>query len=572
MTMIKKYGTYLAVLVTGLVLGYFFFGNSDEPAKEHRHEVGSEDSGMWTCSMHPQIMLPEKGNCPLCGMDLIPSETGSGLALQMNQFKMSEEALALSNIETITVGTGELQNNKLTLSGKITANEKTNGIQTTVFDGRIEKLNVNYVGQYVKKGQLLGYIYSPDLYLAQDKLLTSASYKDSHQKLYDAARNTLGLWKMTDEQIDEVLRTKKPMMKFPIYADVSGTVTEVFATEGNWYKIGDPLYKVSNLYTVWAVFDVYENQLSALKQGQNITIVSNAFSDELQAKISFIEPVLNDALRTVSVRVTLNNKNQLLKPGMFVQGQVEVTDDEQVLTVPKSAVLWTGKRSLVYVKPNPDLPVFEMAEVTLGNSLGNSYVILNGLSNGDEVVTNGTFTVDAAAQLQGKKSMMSSRMSVKNEDALMDGHKGAMHFKGDFKNKFTKVIHVYIDLKDALVATDAHKSVKSANVLLSQLNDIDHKMLEGAVQISFDRIKENAMHISETTDIKMQRQHFKPLSENMVAITSNFSDLDQPVYVQFCPMADDNKGGNWLSFQDQVRNPYFGDMMMTCGSVTKTIQ
>ena len=568
--MIKKYGTYLAVLAIGLVLGYFIFGNSDGDTEEHAHEVVSENTVMWTCSMHPQIMLPEKGDCPLCGMDLIPSETGS--SLMANQFKMSEEALALANIETITVGTGDLQNNKLTLSGKITANEKTNGIQTTVFDGRIEKLNVNYVGQYVKKGQQLGYIYSPELYLAQDKLLTSASYKDSHQKLYDAARNTLGLWKLTDEQIDEVLRTKKPMMKFPIYSDVSGTVTEVFATEGNWYKVGDPLYKVSNLYTVWAVFDAYENQLTALQQGQNITIVSNAFNDELQAKISFIEPVLNDALRTVSVRVTLNNKDQLLKPGMFVQGQVEVADTGQVLTVPKSAVLWTGKRSLVYVKPDPDLPVFEMAEVTLGNAIGNSYVILSGLSNGDEVVANGTFTVDAAAQLQGKKSMMSSKRPVKNEEVMMDGHTNAMHFKGDFKNKFTKAIHAYIDLKDALVATDANKSAERAKVLLSRLNEIDHTMLEEAVQIPFEKIKEKVMHISETTDIKLQRQHFKPLSEGMVAIASNFSDLDQPIYVQFCPMADGNKGGNWLSFQDQVRNPYFGDMMLTCGSVTKTIQ
>ena len=292
----------------------------------------------------------------------------------------------------------------------------------------------------------------------------------------------------------------------------------------------------------------------------------------MQAKISFIEPVLNDALRTVSVRVTLNNKDQLLKPGMFVQGQVEVADDEQVLTVPKSAVLWTGKRSLVYIKPNPDLPVFEMTEVTLGNAIGNSYVILSGLSNGDEVVVNGTFTVDAAAQLQGKKSMMSNKMSVKTDEVMMDGHTDAMHFKGDFINKFMKAIHVYIDLKDALVATNADKSMEKAKVLLSQLNEIDNTMLEEAVQIPLENIKTNAKHISETNDIKVQRQHFKPLSEGMVGITSNFSDLDQPIYVQFCPMADGNKGGNWLSFQDQVRNPYFGDMMLTCGSVTKTIQ
>lgn len=569
--MIKKYGIYLGILTIGLVLGYFIFGNSDSHIEEDHGMESSVNESMWTCSMHPQIMLSEKGDCPLCGMDLVPSETGFTVA--ENQFQMSEQALALANIETTTVGMGELENNTLTLSGKITANEKTNGIQTTVFDGRIEKLNVNYVGEYVKKGQQLGSIYSPELYLSQDKLLTSASYKDSHQKLYDAARNTLGLWKMTDEQIEEVLATKKPMINFPIYADVSGTVTEIMAAEGNWYKQGDPLYKVSNLYTVWAVFDAYENQLSALEPGQNITISSSAINGQnLKAKISFIEPIVSNTRRTVAVRVTLNNKDGLLKPGMFVNGQVEVDKDEQVLTVPKSAVLWTGKRSLVYVKPNPDLPVFEVAEVTLGNALGNSYSILDGLSNGDEVVTHGTFTVDAAAQLQGKKSMMAMRENLSEGNKKIDDNSKSLHFNGDFSKKFTKVLHAYIALKDALVETDAKTSKLKAGILLQELNSFDGGMLNEASQVYIQKIKENVAGISNTTDIKKQRAFFKPLSENMLGIASNLNGLDQPIYVQFCPMADGNKGASWLSLQDKVRNPYFGDMMLTCGSVTKTIQ
>lgn len=568
--MIKKYSIYIGILAIGLLLGYFIFGNSGRH-DENEHPITSVEGNLWTCSMHPQIALPEKGDCPLCGMTLVTTQTGG--SLMGNQFEMSEEALALANIETTVVGVGGLENSTLTLSGKITANEKTNGVQTTLFDGRIEKLNVNYVGEYVKKGQQLGVIYSPELYLAQDKLLTSASYKDSHQKLYAAARNTLGLWKMTDEQIEEVLRSKTPMVNFPIYSDVSGTVTEIMVAEGNWYKQGDPLYKVSNLYSVWAVFDAYESQLSMLAQGQPITISSNAFKGrDLEAKISFIEPIVDKARRTVSVRVTLNNKDGFLKPGMFVNGRVEVSDAQHVLSVPKSAVMWTGKRSLVYVRPNPDLPVFEMTEVTLGDAIGESYIVLDGLLNGDEVVTYGAFTVDAAAQLQGKKSMMTKEHHPSSKNKLMGDASKAMSFGHDFEQEFTAVISVYIQLKDALVASDAAQSQDRAAKLVAEMNALKGAMLNTPIKNHIQKITDGAKAISETSDIKKQREQFKPLSESMVVVASNFDDLDYPIYVQFCPMADGNKGAPWLSLQDQVRNPYFGDMMLTCGSVTKVIQ
>ena len=403
--MIKKYGTYIAVLIIGLAIGYLLFGTENStkrPANNPEKEVASH----YTCSMHPQVNKTEKGACPMCGMALI-AIAGAENTLGPKEFQMTERAMALANIETITVGIGDVKNNSLVLSGRITTNEKTNAVQTTIFDGRIEKLNVNYVGEYVKKGQQIGLVFAPEMYAAQDKLLTSVSYKDSHEKLWNYARNTLGVWKMTDEQISQVLKSGKPIMNFPLTADVSGTVTEVIASEGKFYKEGDPLYRVSNLYTVWAVFDAYENQISLLNMGQDITITSTSFEGrKLQAKISFIEPILDPLRRTVSVRVTLNNKEQLLKPGMFVEGTVKVDGAGQVLTVPKTAVLWTGKRSLVYLKPDRDKPIFEMVEVTLGNVTGDSYIILEGLSPGNEVVVNGTFTVDAAAQLQGKKSMM----------------------------------------------------------------------------------------------------------------------------------------------------------------------
>ncbi len=572
MMLLKKYGAYLVVLAAGLVLGYMIFGNST-PTDRNDHSVETESQKIWICSMDPQVRKSEKGDCPICGMELIKSAGVLNTNLGENQFQMTENALALSNIETTTIGSGAVQNNTLMLSGIITSNEKTNAIQTTLFNGRIEKLNVNYVGDYVKKGQQLGLIYSPEMYKAQDQLLTSASYKDTHKKIFKAARNTLGIWKMTDEQVEEVIRTGKPMTNFPLYADVSGTVTEIMASEGNFYKQGDPLYKVSNLYTVWAIFDAYENQLPMLKVGQKVTISSSAFKNQkLKAKISFIDPVLNLSKRTVSVRVTLNNKDRLLKPGMFIEGGVEVVGEGQVLTVPKSSVLWTGKRSLVYVKPDADRPVFEMTEVTLGNAIGNSYVILGGLAQGDEIVTNGTFTVDAAAQLQGKKSMITNNTSKKDNKHKIDSTKILLNFNEDIKKKFIKVIDVYIDVKNALVETDAKKTSFHARTMFNELKKIDLGSLNSDVLKYINTISKTTEEMANSASTKEQRTQFKPLSESMVALTSSLSGMDHTVYVQFCPMADGNKGGSWLSFESKVLNPYFGEKMLSCGSVTQTIQ
>ncbi|MFH6604553.1 efflux RND transporter periplasmic adaptor subunit [Maribacter algicola] len=568
--MIKKYATYLALLLAGLIVGYLLFGTGSG-IDTHANSTDVEEATHWTCSMHPRINKTEKGECPMCGMALIPIDASQG-SLGPNQFQMSKNAMALANIETTTIGVGSMTDNSLLLSGVITSNEKTDAVQTTIFDGRIEKLNINYVGQYVKKGQQIGVIYAPEMYAAQDKMLTSSSYQDTHEKLWAAARNTLSLWRMTDEQVEEVIRTGKPMANFPLIADVSGTVTEVVASEGKFYKQGDPLYKVSNLYTVWAVFDAYEGQLPFLNIGQDIMIASKAFEGrQLEAKVSFIEPIFDTSKRTVSVRVTLNNGEQLLKPGMFVEGTVKVKGAGQILTVPKSAVLWTGKRSLVYLKTDLNKPIFEMAEVTLGNVIGNSYVVIDGLAPGDEVVVNGTFTVDAAAQLQGKRSMMNRMHEGGNNVQAIDDASSGLKFDGRFQKHFSKIIDNYIALKDALVATDVEKSTSKARVLLEELNRLEIGMLNDISSSHVEKIKESAKGIVETDDIEEQRKYFKPMSEHMVAVASTFSNLDRPIYVQFCPMADGNKGANWLSFEDKVRNPYFGDKMLTCGSLTKTI-
>ena len=408
----KKNILYIGMaLIGGLMAGYLIFGgnsNDTTTSATHDHNQESKSGEMWTCSMHPQIMQPEPGDCPICGMDLIPMESGAD-GLAEDQFKMSKNALALADIRTTKVGYSTSGDNTLKLSGTIEENEKAVATQASYFDGRIEKLFVNFEGEEVSIGQQLATIYSPELVSAQQELITAASLKESQPALYTAVRNKLKLWKLSEKQIGEIEKSGKVRENFPVYANVSGTVSEIMVEAGDYIKQGSPLFKIANLNTVWAVFDSYENQVSLLKEGQNIEIVTKAYPDKkLNAKISFINPVLNSATRTVEVRAVLNNPKGELKPGMFVSGSLRLTSEikDDMIIIPESAVLWTGERSVIYLKTDPDNPVFELREIALGDAINGEYVVLSGLQNGDEIVTNGTFTVDAAAQLQGKKSMM----------------------------------------------------------------------------------------------------------------------------------------------------------------------
>ncbi|MBB3125032.1 Cu(I)/Ag(I) efflux system membrane fusion protein [Mesoflavibacter sabulilitoris] len=584
---------YLGLLAVGLLLGWLLFGGSSKEEADHNHNEVEQTNQMWTCSMHPQIMQPEPGDCPICGMDLIPAESGSD-GLMADQFKLTENAMALANIQTTVVGKGNVEGNTIKLSGKIAENEEANAVQVSYFAGRIERLNVSFTGEEVRKGQLLATIYSPELYAAQQELITAASLKESQPALYKAVRNKLKLWKLSENQINQIEETGKVKENFPVYATVSGTVTEKLVEQGDYIKQGQPLLKIANLNTVWGNFDVYENQIDRFKKGQEVMITTNAYPNkEFKGKVDFIDPVLNTKTRTVTLRVVLSNKDDVFKPGMFVTANIEgsTAKNDEVLSIPASSVLWTGERSVVYLKTNPDQPIFEMREIKLGNQIGNEYEVVEGLFVGNEIVTNGTFTVDAAAQLQGKKSMMN-----KDGGKVMTGHEGHLGMDNNASNKesdhtnmnerlevsekfqqqLNSVYNAYINLKDALVKEDSISTSANATTLLNKLNKVDMKLLSDNKAhnhwMSLEgEIKSSATSISETSDIKSQRDHFKHLSSHLINAVQLFG-INEKVYVEFCPMADNNNGAYWLSKEEKVINPYFGEAMLTCGEVKQVIE
>jgi len=406
--LLNKYVDFGLFALGGLLAGWLIFHTSGrvEMMKDQSAQVSHET--IWTCAMHPQIRMNAPGKCPICGMDLIPLNT-VGAPVDQDAIHLTREAAQLANVLTSIVSR---QNpvKEIRLYGKVQADERSLQSQVVYFPGRIEKLMVNFTGESVKKGQTLALIYSPELVSAQQELLEAAKTKETQPGIYQAVREKLQLWNLTDSQISAIETSGKVKTKFEVLSTTSGIVISRRVNTGDYVAQGTVLYEVADLSTVWVMFDAYETDLPFLNTGDRLAFTLQALPGETyQGKIIFIDPVVDPVTRVSKVRVEISNQYGKLKPEMFTTGTVQanLAGFKNKLIIPRSAVLWTGKRSIVYVnQPGADEPVFRMRELELGPMLGNSYIVSSGLNEGEEIVTQGAFSIDAAAQLEGKPSMM----------------------------------------------------------------------------------------------------------------------------------------------------------------------
>jgi membrane fusion protein, copper/silver efflux system len=405
----NKYVRNGLLVFAGLLLGWLFFHSSDGSKDRHVHSDKTAKKEIWTCAMHPQIRMDHEGKCPICGMELILLNQDKSAKIDSDAVSFSKEAMELANVATSIVSHKQPAK-EVRLYGKVQADERLLQNQVAHISGRIEKLMVNFTGEPVRQGQTLAVIYSPELITAQQELLEAAKSKQNQPEIYDAAKEKLKQWKLSDAQISQIERTGKVKNNFEVYSNTSGIVTAKRVNTGDYVSQGAVLFDIANLSNVWVLFDAYESDLPFLKVGNAISFTLQAIPGKtFTASIKFIDPVIDPVNRVAKVRVEVNNEGAKLKPEMYATGLVRANLNEyrDKLVIPRSAVLWTGKRSIVYVKqPNTEETNFKIREIELGPMLGNSYVVESGLVEGEEIVTDGTFSVDAAAQLAGKPSMM----------------------------------------------------------------------------------------------------------------------------------------------------------------------
>ena len=405
----NKYVSFSLILIGGILLGWIFFHSSPAKEEKHDHVAEAAKGEVWTCAMHPQIRMDKPGKCPICAMDLIPLTQSSTAEMDPAAVHLTKEAAQLANVLTSVVSRQNPEK-EVRLYGKVQADERLLQNQVSQISGRVEKLLVNFTGEPVSKGQKLALIYSPELVTAQQELLEAAKTKQAQPEIYEAAKEKLSQWKLADSQISAIESSGNVKTNIEIESTTSGIVTARRVNMGDYVSQGSVLYDVSDLSRVWVLFDAYESDLPFLKKGDKIDFTIQALPGaSFSGSIMFIDPVIDPVNRVAKVRVEISNPGAKLKPEMFATGLVKANLNEfrDKLVIPRSAVLWTGKRSVVYVKePNSEEPVFKIREIELGPQLGNSYVILDGLADGEEIVTQSAFSVDAAAQLEGKPSMM----------------------------------------------------------------------------------------------------------------------------------------------------------------------
>ncbi len=496
-----------------------------------------QETQLWTCSMHPQIKLPKPGKCPICFMDLIPVEAEDDEGGGMRELSVSEYSAKLMEIETAPVER-KFVSAEIRMVGKVDYDETRVSYISAWVPGRLDRLFVDYTGVPVRKGDHMVYLYSPELLTAQEELLQAIEavkklersdvsvIRETSKATVTAAREKLRLWGLTSKQIAEIEKRGKTSDHTTIYSPSSGIVIHKNAQEGMYVNTGTKIYTIADLSQVWVRLDAYESDLIWLRYGHNVEFTTESYPGEVfNGTISFIDPILNQATRTVKVRVNVANPELKLKPGMFVRavarakvassGKVmdaalagkwicpmhpgEVKDSagscstcgmplvrteslgyvgvdpektDKPLVIPASAALVTGKRAIVYVVvTDKEKPTYEGREIVLGPRAGDYYLVRRGLKEGERVVTKGSFKIDAELQIRAKPSMMTP------EGGAAGAH--AHHHGGDQASREPTAGPATITLP-ALVRSQLHKVLMAGNAAKASVESGEIKEIRKA--------------------------------------------------------------------------------------------
>jgi RND family efflux transporter MFP subunit len=390
-------------------------------------DARSENSKtLYTCGMHPQVILDHPGNCPICGMKLTPIRNGAGAdtnAASSSAIAVDAATQQNMNLRTAEVRRGPLRKTIRTV-GTIDYNETALADVTTRFKGWIEKLDVDATGQLVHQGEPLFEVYSPELYDAERDFLQAVTnsfkkFKSVIGQKQTAIRN-LKNFGVPDAQIAEIESNRTVLKTLPVVAPISGFVVEKNAVADQMVDAGIKLYRIADLGIVWVMAQIYEQDLPFVQLGQEVVVKVASMPDrEFRGRVTFIYPTVDEKTRTAKVRLEFENPGYFLKPGMFVSAQLQAEMANSTVLVPDSAVLRSGSKNTVFVAL--DGGKFEARDVTLGLESENDLIqVISGLSAGERIVTSGQFLLDSESQLrEAIDKMRGSTSTAKTEMAGM---------------------------------------------------------------------------------------------------------------------------------------------------------
>ncbi|MEM7206148.1 MAG: efflux RND transporter periplasmic adaptor subunit [Planctomycetota bacterium] len=614
--------TGVTLLGMGASIGWMARGHNDQAAPK---PTGGS-STLWTCPMHPQVRLPDNVPCPACGMDLVPlKDDGTG---HQPVLQLTHDTAALAGIRLDRAKRRDVDL-RIRMAGAIAFDEtRVRGISARV-SGWVERMYLDFTGIHVQEGDHLVRLYSPELLTAQQELLagrrkltqpnegTSEFLQQSDARVVEVARHKLRLLGLSPAQIAKVEQQDRAEDHVLIRAPASGVVIDRVVEEGDYVAAGAEICRVAELDRLWLLLQAYEQDLPWIRYGQEVTVAADAYpGEEFRGWVSWINPTVDRQTRTVSLRVTLDNAQGRLKPGMFARAYVsarlgasgavldprltgkwigpmhpEVIHDrpgvcelcgmdlvsaaslgyagadqgQQPLTVPAAAVLRTGRRALVYVATGTDSePKFEGREVVLGPRAGPDYIVLAGLREGERVVIEGAFKLDSELQLRAKPSMM----SMEGEEAWLGARAAA------FRANLGPVFQDYLATQRALADDDARAARTALRGLLIAIQAVDDASLRRNGRAHWTQRRQRATEVlrrvTPDADLARLRDGFRVLSRVILELETSFGHPGAHVLAEaHCPMAAGGHGASWLQEGDVIANPFFGASMLRCGTVER---
>jgi Cu(I)/Ag(I) efflux system membrane fusion protein len=499
---------------------------------------------------------------------------------------LTKRAAALARIKTTRVERAEAGPVEIRLLGRLDYDERRVRTVTSWTSGRIDRLHVAVTGEQVRRGQVIATLYSPEVYAAQGDLIQAArqlerlreglaSARGAAQAALEATRQRLLLLGIPEAEVREMEEAPHPARSVPLRTFFRGTVVERLVDEGSYVSAGSGIYRVADLSRLWVQLDAYERDLAYLSRGQKVILTVSAYPEEtFEGRVAFIDPMLDKQTRTTRLRVEVRNKGRL-QPGMFAEAVVEggMEGGGRPLVVPASAPLFTGRRSIVYVEVDgAEEPTYEARQVRLGHKMEDRlYPVIAGLREGERVVTQGAFTLDADLQIRGGASMMAGpddsepgeldRVVVVDERVL---------------SSLEPVLDAYLSVAERLAEDDLEAARQAMRALEREAGRVRAPRsaeARAAWTATAEALTEHSRQGIRSADIDGARGSFEHLSAGARGLLEGFGNpLPQPVRLAYCPMAFNDRGAEWIQRGEEIDNAYFGAQMRRCGEIRAVVQ
>jgi Cu(I)/Ag(I) efflux system membrane fusion protein len=624
------------LIIVALIIGYMAGSRSAPPVSHDTSSTQVKKIKFWTCAMHPEVQLPDKGLCPKCNMALVPEYEGDQhLDLGPRQLAFGENALKLMEVETATVERRFVETT-IRMVGKVDYDESRLAYLSAWAPGRLERLFVDYTGIQVQKGDHMVELYSPELLSAQKALLEAnkayTKTKDSigslllqtTRKMVADAREKLRLLGLAPEQIAEIEQSGQLNERITIYAPMGGIVIDKQAVEGMYVRTGTPIYTIADLGHVWIKLDAYESDLQWLGYGQKVEFTAVAHPGEtFSGTIAFIDPVLNEKTRTVKVRVNVPNSDGHLKPEMFVRAIVTSSIAAGGKTITADLVdKWMCPMHPEIVKDDPGhCDICEMSlrqteelgythpgsateeplviPVTAALVTGSRAVVYVKLPRSDRQSKDifegrevelgpraGNYYLVRRGLAEGEQVVVKgnfkidSALQIQAKPSMMAPSKGESvqePIPSPFREQLTQLFTAYIQMQQSLADDNIESAQLASGQITEKLALLDVALLPADSRKEGKEAVRTLQKILEAAtkvkDVEDLRKTFQEVSDQTIDLARRFGAAGmESLYIHHCPMAFDNTGADWLQTNEKTLNPYFGASMLHCGKVIETIE